>query len=561
MKLKNILIELSAVSKYYKNNPEKLVKFDGTPSAAAQDFISYLKNSNEIQKVINKNSELRSKALDALTQKYTKTLKINPKNLKDLIVYEMTWNAKKYYDAYSSSTNPISNIFSNWDKIVSKTREYAEGRVDKANVDKLNEFFSDKDLKEVVRRSALNDVYVNLIVKKMANSVGLTVNAFMEACGEIKRLQSMSYQKMKSDHKAVIKALTVDKGDLPKVIWRGIFFDGAKITDREKFLKKWKEGNKPGVASKKETSWSKSKDTAISFMTDQSKVKDPENGFYVLLRYDNPTYDDVAADLTNFEFSNFYNQREVMLNSSAKSYVVEKLIPYEAVDYSKSSYYKYQQKNIKEPMSGMFGYGKREFLQNIFKASKTNMTNVEKDIVNDIIGMTLGEVNKKYGTGYSSDFVEDAKNTPFSLCKFYTEYSYNISQAANAALENYKTKSYSPDGYTVDEVKYGDEKISIKLRLKTIGIKTALKQAGIDSNEEDSDFYAVINMTHISSSFYRFKFEIDVALKNDSKEKSSSKIKDASTLISNFFIPKFKKNVKKYFEEQSSMSSVQVIMK
>lgn len=564
IKLKDILTELSAIDKYYKNNPEKLINFDGELSfdSVTQDIIDYIVASGEIEASDGYTDTLKQLE-KKLSSKYDSKIKIRYGNTRD-IIYTVYRHSKT---AFKSNDNSISFILNNWknitDEVAKAYKSYSDAESYEENSKVIDELLNDKDLKEYVRLSILKTYRVEMAIQKMATRAGMTLGAFLKAVEEIKRLQSKSYQRMSAAHKKVIKALTVDKNNLPKTIWRGFFFDGAKIKNKTTFLKKWAEGNKPKVAFTKETSWSKSKQTAIEFMMDQDRVKGREDGFHILIRYDNPTYEDIAADLSNFTLSQFYNQREVMLNTSAKEYTVEKVIPYEKWEKDKESEYsKYRSTNDGEFGSGTWGLRKVDLIGNVFRANKANLKQSEKVEVVNIINKQLKDVSRKYTSNFSEYLLDVAKEAKFPLVLFTVrelDLGYKLGKIAGVKYGS----------ATVEDREFSEDTSRTTYKLPSDGetIKKILSPLNSlisqESPEQKSlvpeDFEIKVTVTQTQASFYKFAFNVNVdEVLSYTGENDSKYVKEAIESLSTFVIPKIKEYLNTEFKSDMKKINVNV---
>jgi len=114
--------------------------------------------------------------------------------------------------------------------------------------------------------------------------LGLSMKDVEVAMTYVKEWTSMSRKKLDPSVWPLLQKISVDDTKLPQYIYRGIFYDGAKIKDAEKWKKKWFPGAKPGASQGKATSWTIDRGTAADFMQNQDFIKDSENGYYMLLK-------------------------------------------------------------------------------------------------------------------------------------------------------------------------------------------------------------------------------------------------------------------------------------
>ena len=158
-------------------------------------------------------------------------------------------------------------------------------------------------------------------------ALGLSTRDVEVAMSHIKNWTSMSRKKLDPSVFNLLQKISVSDNLLPKYVYRGIFYDGAKIKDLDKWSKKWYPGAKPGASQGKATSWSVDRGTAISFMNDQDFIKDRDNGYYMLLKWKvDPKL--VICDLRNLPVDHtFWNQQEIIVSPEATDYEIDTMIP------------------------------------------------------------------------------------------------------------------------------------------------------------------------------------------------------------------------------------------
>ena len=226
--------------------------------------------------------------------------------------------------------------------------------------------------------------------EKIFNQIGLSYTDVETAMSYILDYTSASRKKIAPEVFPLLQKLSVDKTKLPKYVYRGLFYDGAKVTDREKFLSKWKEGSKPMVKQSKATSWSADRNTAIQFMDSQDFIKDIKNGYYVLLRY-KVDPDMVVADLRNLPISHrYWNQQELLISPDAKDYEIDTMIP---GDVDTDVFRAFQ--NTKGGQTA-WGQTKQDFALNFLKAPYDNISTGDRIEFKSLIKLTAGEFKKKY---------------------------------------------------------------------------------------------------------------------------------------------------------------------
>jgi len=254
---------------------------------------------------------------------------------------------------------------------------------------------------------------------KMLLKVGLSERDVKIAMSHVVTWTSMSRKRLKPEVFPLLQKLSVDSSKLPKYVYRGIFYDGAKIKDLVKWSKKWYPGAKPGVSQGKATSFSIDRGTAASFMTDQDFIKDRKGGYYMLLKWKvNP--DQVVADLRNLPVDHsFWNQQEIIVSPKAKDYEVDVMIPGEEGDDALREF----TKSIKGG-GGAWGTTKADsamdFLNSPFDTLSIN-DRMQFKIVSKI---TVAEFKKKYPGSRITD-AEAFQNMQMPLFNVFTKYISN----------------------------------------------------------------------------------------------------------------------------------------
>lgn len=235
--------------------------------------------------------------------------------------------------------------------------------------------------------------------KKDAEEHGFTVESFKAALSWIHYYTRKSRREIPEDAKRALKALTVVESTLPKVVYRGLFLDGAKIKNKEEFLKTLESGETPKELIKRgASSWSASKETAIHFMNDQDFIKDQVNGFHILLEWEvDPKY--VIADLRNLKkYNDFWNQQEIIANPPRKDYKVIKYIKYhkgyENGKRVETPYEKFRRENTFKIGSGEMSIDVKKLILDIFNLYRLDIPEDEKIRWKEYTYMTIPEIEK-----------------------------------------------------------------------------------------------------------------------------------------------------------------------
>lgn len=264
--------------------------------------------------------------------------------------------------------------------------------------------FMKREWKEV--RSALSAYYAasegikGSATKGVWNELakmGISPKDLEVAMSHVTDWTSMSRKKLDPKVWPLLQKISVDPTRLPKTLYRGIFYDGAKIKDLGKWLKKWGPGQKPGDSQGKATSWSSDRGTAADFMINQDFVKDSAGGYYILLKW-TVRPDQVIADLRNLPVDHgFWNQAEYIVSPEARDYEVDTMIP------GSSGYEAYREftKSIKSGQSS-WGFSKAQYAAFYLRRPFDSLTPGEKMEMKMIVKMTVKEFNDVYpGSGIS----------------------------------------------------------------------------------------------------------------------------------------------------------------
>lgn len=244
--------------------------------------------------------------------------------------------------------------------------------------------------------------------------LGLSTKDVEVAMSHIDNWTSMSRKKLDPQVWPLLQKISVDSRKLPEYIYRGIFYDGAKIKDEKKFLDKWTPGSKPGASQGKATSWSIDRGTAASFMTDQDFIKDNQKGYYVLLKWKvDPSK--VISDLRNLPVDHrFWNQQEIIVSPEAKDYEIDTIIP-------GSGGYKAHHEFIETIKGGQGAWGrsKTEFALAFMNQPYETLNPNQRIEFKKITKMTIGEFESEYpGTNFSGEW----KDVPLPIWNYLKNY-------------------------------------------------------------------------------------------------------------------------------------------
>ena len=361
----------------------------------------------------------------------------------------------------------------------------------------------------------------------------------------IQEWTSMSRKKLDPSAWPILKKISVSPSSLPKYIYRGIFYDGAKIKDQKKFIEQWSPGMKPGVSQGKATSWSVDRGTAASFMQNQDFIKDSQGGYYVLLKWEvDPNL--VICDLRNLPVDHlFWNQQEIIVDPSAKNYEVDTIIP-----GADDETYREFSRTIKGGQSSM-GMNKKDFITRAFLKIPYDTIDINDRIVwKELCMMTLKEVNDKYKADFYSPSVKE--NPKFGELLFPIAIwmdRYGIAPA-------YEFNPVSPNelklvvGFSLDTLSWSSKNAEISQMIK-------------DKGKEDPSFnyfngtmavMGEMSIKLINSNYFNMDFEITLPptmklIPDPSKAERMSKNEEKDVKANIFFEEIYAKFGEKTFKD------------
>lgn len=393
------LFESTRLDKYIKDNPDYIKDFDTKPPSK-NDFTHYYnrmldnKEYGEIKNKYIERNPLLNKSFYTSSDG-EKPQQYNISRYKLINIDHIDRYLDRDFDKFINNLDSWSYISKNFDdKILSEIKE---------NWDVL--------YKQIRNYNKEIDAFKNRLsnkLNKIAKRKGVSRKVLEDSIDWLIHYTDMSGKKIPKEIFDALNHITVDKNDYPLTVYRGIFYDGAKIKDKEKFLKKWYKGSKPKLKNRKATSWSTDISVAKSFMTDQDMVKDNENGYHMMLKYDITNPDDVVADLRKLDWLGFWSQQEILLSPSATDYEVLEMFPYTDNYYKDENkdlpYRKYINNSNLSNYGGMSGKDIKSIIKNdLFNAMLSNLP-YDKKIeilsykdkkVKDVMNMTYG--NEQYG--------------------------------------------------------------------------------------------------------------------------------------------------------------------
>lgn len=433
--------EKNKVASYYEKHPEAIKKF-GISGKDEEDFDNYIARSYDNDNPLKDKVESVKKELKTKFEEATKDIKFTDSNDDR---YNNLWskifNEDAMFSKYYLQEKPTK------EKMLADCKTgrftYSKEQVTPEAIEFLEKNW-ESILDVLKKKHQMNDLSKNWSEKRLEKEAimkGVDKRDYIAAMSWINYFTGMSRRKLPKEIWPALRAITVEENELPKVVYRGLFFDGAKIKDKEKFLQKWKEGSKPGVSLVKATSWSASKAVAADFMQDQDFIKDRDNGYFMLLKWNvDPKH--VVADLRNID-GKFWNQQEVIVDSDVKDYQVEKLIKYEPYNKDKPREIENYQNSNHASNAGAFGRTKNEIMSDILNLFDADVRKQYKMEWKELKDLTLGEVEKKMKFKYSGNWTSmendgDDRKFLFSMIAGLKRLSWNLPYAV------YPTKFISP---------------------------------------------------------------------------------------------------------------------
>jgi hypothetical protein len=505
--------EITRVERYYQQNPDRLARYDLTSPKSADN--NRFMSGGDHSRVRDEKTAFENKWKEVLGPALYKKV--------------FSWGSDLSY-GFERATERANGDFEKFIDIFGQSVD-----------------LDDQEVKQLAQlHSAIIKSYTALQKKiqgleradwsrfqKNATKAGISASDYQAVQNWIEHFTSMSRKTIPPEIWPALQKLTVIPSKLPKTVYRGLFFDGAKIKDREKWMQKWAVGSKPNVKPTKIQSWSTSKGVASQFMDAQDFVKDKENGFAIMLKYDITDPNVVIADFRNLKDSGFWNQQEIVLSPDARDYEVVAALPYEdyyklGKDWTETDLYNYQKQN-RAPGAGASGMEyNRMFINYFFDINQLQIDPADKENMKQATKLTVGKAKEKLKfPGTFFDNIEQSfENTLMPL--------YALSHPANSDLSgNWKivvdkaTGRNSMDSY----IKTGGTGRSANVINQLFGNIKGLEygeafylpvRITLDNNDYNSIEF---NVTPTGDFFvgerHRFKDEMEV-----SNSKGGSKIND-----------------------------------
>jgi hypothetical protein len=254
--------------------------------------------------------------------------------------------------------------------------------------DKKNYNKTVKQLKSLVKYGKYIDDFYKRQIQKAEAKLGITWNEIKEGFKHIDYFRNSSGRTIPKTLYPFLHAVTIkaNKVKLPKTVYRGYFIDGEKVDSKQDYT----VGSKIKLNNKKATSWSTSIGMAIEFSSADNNIKDKENGYQLVVKYDIQSEDDIIADFRGFKEMSFFNQQEILISSKVK---------YATIVYSKKGNdYKTSITNNKPRKKGdsAVSFKLSDYLENPEKIKNSNLSIDDKIKLKEAFNMTLDEFLKKY---------------------------------------------------------------------------------------------------------------------------------------------------------------------
>lgn len=332
----------------------------------------------------------------------------------------------------------------------------------------------------------------------------------------------MSRKKLDPQVWPLLQKISVDSSLLPQYIYRGIFYDGAKIKDEAKWLTKWFPGAKPGVSQGKATSWSIDRETAANFMTDQDFIKDRKNGYYMLLKWKvDPKY--VIADLRNLPVDyTFWNQQEIIVSNEATDYEIDTMIPAAEGEDGFRNFVK----SLKGGQ-GAWGQSKTDLSVNFITIPYQKLSINDRILFKQISKMTVKEFKALYPNNRITD-EPSWQDMGMPLYNYIRQYNSNI-----VVQKSTKNEVVFKVFYTMHSLDYNDATREIFKKVK----------AENDFNQFASSYEIVSNEGYLKlldDDFYDLDIEVILPTRFSTEEDKEGSRKSGDKLTDDANIALFK---------------------
>lgn len=411
---------------------------------------------------------------------------------KDIYGLDDVWGAFRDGNSYEAFAKKISNVYFRFDYESHVYEEPVLMSFIEKNYREVRSIFVNLNnavsgLKDRVRKSFQNDL----------KKIGVNEKDLATAMSWIQEWTSMSRKRLPEDVWPILQDISVDAGKLPKYVYRGLFYDGAKIKDQKKFLDKWKIGEAPNASQGKATSWSVDPGTAAAFMDSQDFIKDEKNGYYMMLRWEvDPKF--VIADLRNLPVDHkFWNQQEIIVSPEAKNYTIYAMI---SGSEDRQVYRDY----VASIKGGQGGWGQLKkdmmsgFLTHPFDTIDVN-TRIEWKRISH---MTVAEVKDEYG--FKTNYIEEIQSK-IQDCNYALVDLVKSASASSYPFRMYPIGAISEDEIEIAiEVGLSDLDYGQSVELKDI-VKTVKNEIDYNQFYNPTKIYSTGSVKIIHNGFYNIQ--------------------------------------------------------
>ena len=387
---KKYLTEKNKLMKKYDKGEINILSYN-VPDKKGKDY--EYDNTNEILAALGFNTEPT-----VIINKFIKEVsKIpyarQPKDFKDINSQQLAKDILRLNDKWGMETfikDTMDTFVGKW-----SMGTIAVKRINEKEEEITNFYNNKKNYDDTVKKLKALEKYGKYIkdsykrqIQKAEAKLGIPWSEIKEGFKYIDYFRHGSGRKMPKTLYPFLHAVTIkaNKVKPPKTVYRGYLIDGEKVDSKQDYT----VGSKIKLNNKKATSWSTSIGMAIEFSTSQDNIKDKENGYQLVVKYDIQSEDDIIADFRGFKEMSFFNQQEILISSKVK---------YATIVYSKKGddYETSIRKNEPTKKGDSAGSFKlSDYLERPEKIKDSNLSIDDKIKLKEIFNTTLDEVFKKY---------------------------------------------------------------------------------------------------------------------------------------------------------------------
>lgn len=420
------LTELNRTAKYYRDNPDKLIGDKGADSTQPLEPINQL-SYEHMRKFINKIARYQKRWEDfhdvavpingSLTNPSVAELFPHVPNFDDLesSVFEINRKIGYHFGMTNDAFQKLMNFVKSPDPeyFVSNAKAF-DVYTDKTAQFIINDFDRwASDVKSIIATAiAMFQSISQAWIKKRAIQAGMTMNTLINVMSAIHKWKQSGGKNISRDLWPAIQRLTVIPRNLPKKIYRGIGISPPDYNYDEKHYEKWSKGNTVELESSRPTSWSASKDVAITFM-DSDYLK-------VLLEYEITDPSVVIADLRNLPEFKYWGEMEIILSPEVTGNfkILEVLKPTEWNDFQKKVSAK------KKASSGGTGHTFPGYLRHhFFNMNSLDVPTQYRDLMKSMASATVEQVENVTHQKIASQYSREHTKMYYALYHMVTNYT------------------------------------------------------------------------------------------------------------------------------------------